>query len=257
MKHASQLLDKNQLAYFDDQLEHSNLEFWRRIGGVDFSGKSVLDIGCGHGALSVHVARQGASRVVGVDIDSARIEFARKNIELKYPEYSAVFDFECCSLEDIGGKFDIAISKDAFEHIEDLSAMMHNIAARLNDGGLLITGFSPLYFSPFGDHGRYLGLKIIPWLPAILPEPLLLFLSSLVRKEPIRSAADVGLNKLTPEQFRKILSDQGWEAVMLEYNKGGRLGMPLMRVLRKIPILEKFFTVSIYARLRAPHKLKS
>jgi len=255
MNNSKNIFDQKELDYFLDQLERDNPEFWQRIDYNDFKGKTVLDIGCGHGALSVHIASLGAKRVLGVDIDSSRIEFARQIIDSKYSEYNSVINFECCPLADVSGKFDIVISKDAFEHFDDLPAMMHDIAGRLNESGLLITGFSPLYFSPFGDHGRYLGSrKSIPWLPAILPEPLLFFLSSHVRKMHVRSTADIGLNKLTPKHFRKIVSDQGWVPVMLEYNKGERLGMPLMRLLRQIPILEKFFTVSIYAQLRTPHK---
>ncbi|WP_155315203.1 class I SAM-dependent methyltransferase [Desulfosarcina alkanivorans] len=256
MNDSSIIFDQTELDYFFDQLERDNHEFEQRIGYSDYKGKTVLDIGCGHGALSVYIASLGAKRVVGVDINRSRIEFAKRIIEFKYPEYSSVINFECCPLVEISGKFDIAISKDSFEHIEDLPAMMRDIAARLHEGGLLITGFSPLYFSPFGDHGRYTGRKgrrIIPWLPAMLPEPLLFLLSSHLRKVQVRSAADVWLNKLTPKQFRKIVSDQGWVPDMIEYNKGERLGMPLMRLLRQIPILEKFFTVSIYAQLRTPH----
>ncbi len=256
MDKASTPSGQEHLTYFIDQLEHDNPEFFRRIGYNDFKGKTVIDIGCGHGALSIHIASQGAKQVVGIDLDMSRIEFAREILKSKYPEYSSIVKFECCPLAEVRQKFDLAISKDAFEHIEDLPGMMRDIADRLNEGGMLITGFSPLYYSPFGDHGRYLqrGRNRIPWLPAILPEPLLFRLSSRIRKSPVRTAADVGLNKLTPKQFRKILADQGWVPVKLEYNRGDRLGMSLMKLLRKIPILEKFFTVSIYAQLRAPLK---
>lgn len=241
------------MSYFRYQLERSNLEFFQRIGYKEFKGKTVLDVGCGHGALSIEMARLGAKRVVGVDIDKPLIEEAVKTLKKNYPEYASVVQFECASIESINEKFDIAISKDSFEHINDLPTMMHNISERLEANGLLIAGFSPLYFSPFGDHGRYLGWRrSIPWLPVLLPEPLLFRLASHIRKTAIRSAADVGLNKLTPQQFRKIISDQCWVPVSLEYNKGERSGMALMRQLRKFPFLEKFFTVNIYAQLRAP-----
>lgn len=241
------------MSYFRYQLEHSNLEFFRRLGYKDFKGKTVLEVGCGHGALSISMARLGAKSVLGVDIDKPHIEEAKKTLEEQYPEHASIVRFECADIRSITGPFDMVVSKDAFEHIQDLPQMMREIAKRLNENGLLIAGFSPLYFSPFGDHGRYLGKRrSIPWLPAILPEPILFALSSRLRKTQVRSAADVGLNKLTPEQFRKIILDQGWDPLALEYNKGNRPGMALMSRLRKIPYLEKYFTVNIYAQLRAP-----
>lgn len=246
-------LSRDDLHYFNDQFYGSNVEYWRRLGAVDFRGKTVLDIGCGHGALSLHAAQQGAARVVGVDIESVAIDFARRNIDLNYPQFSSVIRFHNGPLEEVTDSFDLAVSKDSFEHIDDLSGMMRSIAARLNDGGVLVTGFSPLYFSPFGDHGRYwCGSRRIPWLPAILPEPLLFRLASHRRNERILTASDVGLNKLTPVQFRTIVAEQGWDVITWHTNRGDRAGMRVLRALTKLAPLEKFFTVSIYAQLRKP-----
>jgi SAM-dependent methyltransferase len=246
-------LSDDAIRYFRAQVTKSNAEFWRRMGPVDFRGKTVLDIGCGHGALSLHAAQQGASRVVGVDIDRERIEFARRNIAQHHPEYASVVSFIDSPLADLRQTFDIAISKDAFEHIEDLPSMMLDIAARLNEGGVLVTGFAPMYFSPFGDHGRFLaGSRRWPWLPVLLPESVLFSLASRKLGRPIRSADDVGLNKLTPREFRQVVLEQGWEVVSCHYNQGHRAGMRLMQLLRRVPLLEKYFTVSIYAQLRRP-----
>ena len=150
-------LSRDDLQYFNEQFYGSNVEYWRRLGAVDFRGRTVLDIGCGHGALSLHAAQQGATGVVGVDINAHAVDFARRNIDLNYPQFSSVITFHNGPLEEVTDSFDLAVSKDSFEHIDDLSGMMQSIAARLNDGGVLVTGFSPLYFSPFGDHGRYWG----------------------------------------------------------------------------------------------------
>ena len=56
-------------AYFDEQMAESNPEFWSRCGGrPDLRGLRVLEVGCGHGALSVDMARGGAD-VLGVDLN--------------------------------------------------------------------------------------------------------------------------------------------------------------------------------------------
>ncbi len=47
----------------------------------DFERKNVLDVGCGSAILSIVAAQRGASRVVGVDIDSWAVQSAAQNVE--------------------------------------------------------------------------------------------------------------------------------------------------------------------------------
>ncbi len=42
------------------------------VGGVSFSGKRVLDVGCGSGFLSFSAEKQGASEVVSFDMDDSK-----------------------------------------------------------------------------------------------------------------------------------------------------------------------------------------
>ena len=75
-----------------------------------------------------------------------------------------------------------------------------------------------------------------------------------IQIEQVKNAAnsmDLGLNRLTPRQFRDIFGDHAkWSQLGLQYNRGGRLLMPLFSILRRIPLLERFFTVSIYAAVQ-------
>jgi 2-polyprenyl-3-methyl-5-hydroxy-6-metoxy-1,4-benzoquinol methylase len=45
----------------------------------DCAGKRVLDLRCGHGALSVDLAQAGG-QVTGIDLDAERIAFATANV---------------------------------------------------------------------------------------------------------------------------------------------------------------------------------
>jgi ribosomal protein L11 methyltransferase len=45
-------------------------------------GRSVADVGCGSGVLSIAAAKLGASRVIGSDIDPVAVEVALENAEL-------------------------------------------------------------------------------------------------------------------------------------------------------------------------------
>ncbi|KAI9471615.1 hypothetical protein LPJ78_005663 [Coemansia sp. RSA 989] len=47
----------------------------------DIEGKSVVDLGCGCGVLSIAAAMMGASSVVGFDIDKDALDIAQDNID--------------------------------------------------------------------------------------------------------------------------------------------------------------------------------
>ena len=67
--------------------DKENPDFWTRFGGKpNFEGKTALDLGCGHGSLCVDIALSGASKVVGLDLDEDRINFANAYTRLHYPQ---------------------------------------------------------------------------------------------------------------------------------------------------------------------------
>ncbi len=152
----------DEAAYFANQ-RASNDEFWRRFGKrPEFAGKLVVDVGCGHGALTQEVAQAGG-QVLGIDVDEKLIEFATCHVTDPGAEFRAA------DLVDLGicERFDIALSKDTFEHVGNLRSMLAALYRALKPGGELWAGFSPLYYSPFGDHRRT-GLKV-PWAHAVRP----------------------------------------------------------------------------------------
>jgi len=236
-------------ASFEYQYNIDNKEFFARLGPVDFRDKHVAEIGCGHGALCIDIAQRGARQVLGLDIYDRLINFATSNLQ-NYPDLADKVSYSNCMFEDVAQKFDVIISKDTFEHVSDLKGLMADIKSKLNDGGMLVVGFSPLYFSPNGDHHRFLEKYSFPWVPVIFPEYLLLKIASSIKNRKITAVNDLGLNKITPKQFRKILHDQGWKIIRIKYNCGNKTSLGLMSIFRKIPFLEKYFTVSIYTVLQ-------
>ena len=238
-------------AYYDEQTE-SNAEFWHRFGSrPDVTGKRVLDLGCGHGAMSVELARAGAE-VLGIDLDRDRIAFAQAHVASRHPALQDRLRFEAMDLSDLPAAetFDLALSKDTFEHVEDMPAMAKAIFRVLKPGGQLWAGFSPLYWSPFGDHART-GFRI-PWAHAILPRRFVLWRASRSQGHHVGSLDDIGLNGMTPEEFRHAMATAGFVPRSIAYNRGGK---PLMRTLsrlRRRRRLEKWATVGIYAVYERP-----
>lgn len=242
------LWQRRHEAYFGRARNSDIPEWQRRIGPIDFAGKRVLEIGSGHGALCVAAAEAGAREVVGIDLDRERIDFAREYVPRSYPALAARIRFECVDIADLQGPFDLVLSKDTFEHVDDLVAMLGHIHRLLSPGGSLITGFSPLYYSPFGDHGR-MEMKI-PWAHAVLPEGWLLSRLSKRLGKPVRSVSELGLNQMLSSTFTEAVKHHDWASVQIAYNRSDKPAMKLFDVLRKLPPLERFFTVGIYARLK-------
>lgn len=233
--------------YFEEQAA-SNREFWRRLGvAPEWAGKRVLDLGCGHGALSVELAQAGAS-VLGIDLDEGRIAFANRNLAQRFPQLLNRVTFQAVDAAALPAEqlFDAVVTKDTFEHVADVESLLKTLGQHLTPDGLIYAGFSPLYYSPFGDHGRT-GLKI-PWAHAVLPKRLVLASAARHNRHPVNSLLDIGLNGNTPEEFRVAFNNSGLRLQDIAYNRGDKRLLPtLEKARRKLRRLDKFTTVSIYA----------
>lgn len=97
--------------------------------------KRVLDAACGAGFGSKMLQAAGASHVLGIDIDEACLENARKTYghdQISYT-YGNVNKLE---LED--KSFDIIVSFETIEHIDDGSVWIKESARLLKDDGFFI-----------------------------------------------------------------------------------------------------------------------
>ncbi len=102
----------------------------------------VLDVGCGSGWLSEYFARLGYE-VRGIDISPSLVEMSRERVarvpygvdhESPLRCTFGVHDIEAAPLNE---KFDAAICYDSLHHFEDERAVVRNLSAMLEVGGLL------------------------------------------------------------------------------------------------------------------------
>ena len=114
---------------------------------IDFSGKHVLDVGCGTGNISAIVA-QKAQSVHGIDASKNMIEYAQAH----YGTISNV-SFEHCPAENYHSSqvYDIAFSVFCLHWIKDKIQTFKNINKCLQPNGeFLCTIFTKSNFSPYG-----------------------------------------------------------------------------------------------------------
>jgi SAM-dependent methyltransferase len=121
--------------YFEEALTIAGFHNW--------SGKRVLDIGCGEGRLCSMIAEAGASEVIGVDysqeaIDNANSKFNLPNLKFIKDDY-----------KNIEGKFDVVTMEGVMEHFDDPFFQLRDILDLVTEGGFVITS-SPSFLNPRG-----------------------------------------------------------------------------------------------------------
>ncbi|PZR00833.1 MAG: SAM-dependent methyltransferase [Cereibacter sphaeroides] len=115
-------------------------EIARLVDGLDFKGKSILDIGCGAGGIDVALAeRHGAGYVTGIDVEDGVINHARALVERRgLISRIGLAKVAPGPLPSPPGTFDIVFSKDSIVHIPDKAALMTEVFRVLKPGGWFV-----------------------------------------------------------------------------------------------------------------------
>jgi phosphoethanolamine N-methyltransferase len=109
----------------------------RVLEGLDLAGLSVLDLGCGLGGATVHIARRyGVASIVGIDIEDNLIEACDELAARSGLSDTAQFLLaEPGPLPVADASLDMVFSKDSIIHIEDKHALAGDIFRSLKPGG--------------------------------------------------------------------------------------------------------------------------
>lgn len=128
---------------FLSQGSHQSVDYM--LAGLDLRGKKILDIGCGLGAPTLHIAQQHAVAIIGIDPNPTMIQKAQKHLEemepfllgqaqflvMEHPSHLKEFENE---------SFDLIFSKEALLHIplEHKPKFFQEIARVLKKGGEIV-----------------------------------------------------------------------------------------------------------------------
>ena len=111
----------------------------RRLLGMDLTGKSVLDCGCGTGILGIVALRLGANRVLGYDIDEWSSENAKHNAALNGVNNLDVLLGDASVLDGVKEEFDVVIANiNRNILLNDMTAFRSHLKT---GGRLILSGF--------------------------------------------------------------------------------------------------------------------
>ena len=110
----------------------------RVVEGLSFEGKTVLDIGCGSGGITLHlVERHGAAHATGFDVEQPVLEAARRRAAGRGLSDRASFvQAPPGPLPFADRSFDVIFSKDALLHVPDKDGLFAEIFRVLKPGGV-------------------------------------------------------------------------------------------------------------------------
>ena len=243
-------LDPDDVKYFQRNQKFIPT-FWSRFPSDcrNFKGKRILEVGSGPGDLSIDMALKGASEIVGIDIKSEKIDFSKNNLFKNHKHVEDIITFKCCEISELPlDPFDTIVSKNTFEHVMDPEACLEEIKKRLRPEGKVLIGFSPLYNSPFGDHGKT--KTVIPWGHLIFPENWII--RRLNRKETrrqIKRIEDLALNKYSYKKWKELFYSSGFHIHSFKVNSGRNIILRFVSLLRRIPFLEEYFSFNLFVVL--------
>ena len=198
----------------------------------DIKGKKILDFGCGTGFQTISLVLNGASFVVGVDINQNRLEKARKLAQDNNVEDKVMF---ASKLDDNHpDHFDIVLSHNSFEHFDNPVAILEEMKLKLKNNGRIYISFGPPWYAPYGVHNFF--FVRIPWANILFSEKTIINVRCLYTKESVTAYEEIGLNKMTIRKLEDLIAASGMELESLHYEavKG-------INFLSKIPSLRELF----------------
>ena len=132
------LFEKIYILLFGVPISGLRIRLRRVLPYLQGKPSTILDAGCGRGVFSYEAAKKfPTSRVVGVDIDTDQLAKNRMLAELNHLKNLEFVQGDICDLP-FENEFDMAISIDNLEHLEDDSAGLNSLYRALRKDGRLV-----------------------------------------------------------------------------------------------------------------------
>ncbi len=195
----------------------SDLKFSRlENSGIDFAGKSILDIGSGNGYYMFRLLGKGAESVVG--IEPYLLNFMQFNAIRKFVPQSNIVTLPVGieALPDNYGKFDAVLSMGVFYHRKSPFDHLVKLRSLLRPGGdivletLVIEGKEGEVLVPENRYAKMRNVWFIPSVPT---------LTAWLKRAKFRNISVIDVSKTTSSEQRKT-DWMPWESLSDFLDKG-------------------------------------
>lgn len=257
---------KKTYARWQFEQGHRTIEYFLRFTTTEsmFTGRRVLDVGCGAGGKTCYYARQGAEHVWGLDVvPEYRGEAERFSQEVGLDDRTTFITSDAADMPFPEGSFDTIILNDTIEHLDRPDPALEECLRVLVPGGRIYVSFPP-YYHP---HGAHLTDAIgIPWVHLIFRQSTLVsayrqLLSDLPdaeRRLRLRLGEDFAqgtqltyVNGMTARGFRHLAASLPAQLVHYHEEPLRRFLWPLSR----IPLIKECFIRMVVAVLEKPGRM--
>ncbi|MCX6638946.1 MAG: class I SAM-dependent methyltransferase [bacterium] len=110
----------------------------KRLKKQKFNPTEILDAGSGFGQYTIRLARSfPEARIIGLDVKQEQVDSGNRLID-KMDLHNAAFIIGDLLTMEEENRYDLALSVDVLEHIEDDRKVIANIARSLKPGGLFM-----------------------------------------------------------------------------------------------------------------------
>lgn len=207
---------KSKIIHFADSRKSIENYFeWRKNKANSFVDRvetieslkdlTILDIGCGYGALCEVLVKRGVKKVIGTEIDQNKLDIAnrflkkRKNVTF-IKVYNEKLPFD-------KNYFDVIFIYDVIEHVKNPNVMIQECKRVLKQNGVLYVCFGP-YYSIIGHHLW----DFAKWPIHILPKK---YIKKIIYSKKLEGYFThdhfwnqfESLNKIRISEFQRLVSD--------------------------------------------------
>jgi SAM-dependent methyltransferase len=227
-------------------------------------GKNALELGCGHGGISVYLASLGFRSVLGVDVNEISLGHAvrlREYVSKVTERPELPVDFQIMDIHNLdleSSSFDFVMADNLFEHVVDPAMVLKEAHRVLKPGGNLVIPCFSSIFSKYGLHLKY-GIKV-PWANIFFSSKTIIEALKLQAKDrpelldvypglagdpceirDLRRHKD--LNDITYPVFLELAKDAGFEVVEFKVQETitGKLS-------KRIPFVRNSIARDIFSR---------